>query len=99
MAGTEEVWLPREKFTTTIEALHSEMMANVLEGKSRNRSVPQKGSRKVVFWNLRSSPSSYQPCSTRLSDTWGMAYKYSPDRALAYLTSHTSEQRSGLLRY
>ena len=29
----------------------------------------------------------------RLSETWGMASIYSPDRALTYSTSHTSEQK------
>ena len=56
-----------DKFTTMIEALHTGMMANVLEEKSRNRSVSQMGSSKVVYWPPRSSPPSYQQCSTRLS--------------------------------
>ena len=86
-----------EKFTTTIEALHIGMMA--LEGKSQNRSVSQMGSSEVVYWPPRSSPSSYQQCSTRLSETWGMASTYSPDRALTYSTSHTSERRPRLLGY
>ena len=43
----------------------------VLEGKSRNRSVLQMGSSKVVYWPTRSSPSSYQQSSTRLSEKWG----------------------------
>ena len=37
----------------------------VLEGKSQNRSVLQMGSSKVVYWPRRSSPPSYQQCSTR----------------------------------
>ena len=43
----------------------------VLEGKSRNRSASQMGSSKVMYWPPRSSPSPYQQCSTRLSETWG----------------------------
>ena len=43
----------------------------VLEGKSRNHSISQMGSSKVVYWPPRSSPSSYQQCSTRLSATRG----------------------------
>ena len=66
-----------------------------LEGKSRNRSVLQMGSSKVVY--PRSSSSSYQQCSTRLSETREMAYTYSPDRELTYSTSHTSERRPRLL--
>ena len=56
-----------EKFTTMIEALHTEMLANVSvgEGRSRNRLLSQMGSSKVVYWPPRSSPSSYQQCSTR----------------------------------
>ena len=63
------------------------------EGKSRNRSVLQMGSSKVGYWSPRSSPSSYQQCSTRLSETWEMASTYSPDKTLTYSTSHTSERR------
>ena len=37
--------------------------------------MSQMGSSKVVY---RSSPSSYQQCSTRLSETWGMVSTYSP---------------------
>ena len=43
----------------------------VSEGKSRNRSVLQMGSSKVVYWPPRSSPSSYKQSSTRLSETFG----------------------------
>ena len=43
----------------------------LLEGKSRNRLVLQMRSSKAVYWPPRSSPSSYQQCSTRLSETWG----------------------------
>ena len=50
-------------------------------------------------WPPRSSPSSYQQCSTRLCETWGMASTYSPDRALTYSTSHSSERRPSLLGY
>ena len=90
-----------EKFTTMIEALHTGMMANVivLEGKSRNRSRSQMGSSKVVYWPPRSFPSSYQQCLTMLSETWVTASTYSPDRALTYSTSHTSERRPRLLGY
>ena len=70
-----------QKFTTMIEALHTGMMAKVLEGKFRNRSVLQIGSSRFVYWPPRSSPSSYQQCSTRLSDAWGMASTYSSDKS------------------
>ena len=89
-----------EKFTTMIEAVYTGMMANVsVGGESRNRSVLQMGSSKVVYWPPRSSPSSYQQRSTTLSETWGMASTYSPDRALTYAMSHTSERRPILLGY
>ena len=89
-----------EKFTTMIEALHTGMMANVsVGGKSRNHSVSQMGSCKVVYWPPSSSSSSCQQCSTRLSETWEMASTYSPDRALTYSTSHTSERKPRLLGY
>ena len=64
---------------------------------SRNRTMLQMGSSKVVYWLPCSSPSSYQQCSTRLSETWGMASTYNPDRAVTYSTSHTSERRPILL--
>ena len=59
-----------EKFITMIATLHTGLMAE----KSRNRSVLQMGSMKVVYWPPHSSPSSYQQCSTRLSETWVMAH-------------------------
>ena len=62
----------------------------VLEGKSRNHSVLQMGSSIIVYW---SSPSSYQQCSTRLSETWEMASTYSPDRALTERRTLNSERR------
>ena len=81
-----------EKFTTMIEALHTGMMANVSVGGEVSESFSvTNGSSKVVYWSPRSSPYSYQQCSTRLSETWEMAFTYSPDRALTYSTSHTSE--------
>ena len=54
----------------------------VLLGKFRNRSVLQMESSKVVYWPLRSSPFSYQQCSTRLFETRIMASTYSPDRGV-----------------
>ena len=51
----------------------------VLEGKPRNRSGSQLGSSNVVHWPPRSFPSSYQQCSTVLSETWGMASSQSAD--------------------
>ena len=89
-----------EKFTTMIEVLHTGMMANVRVGEEVSESFMLKmGSSKVVYWPPRSSLSSYQQCSTRLSETWEMASTYSPDRALTYSTSHTSERRPILLGY
>ena len=71
----------------------------VLEGKSRKRSVLPMVSSKAVYWPPCSSPSSYQQCSSRLSEAWEMASIYSLDRALTYSTSHTSERRPRLPRY
>ena len=63
----------------------------MLEGKSRNHSVLQMGSSIIVYW---SSPSSYQQCSTRLSETWEMASTYSPDRALTERRTLQSEDQT-----
>ena len=52
----------------------------MLEGKSRNRSGSQMGSSKAVYWRPHSFSSSYQQCSTMLSETWGMASTYSIQR-------------------
>ena len=61
-----------EKFTTMIEALHTRMMANVSVGVEVSESFSlQMWSSKVVYWPPRSSPSSYQQCSTKLLETWG----------------------------
>ena len=89
-----------EKFLTMIQALDTGMMANVSVGGEVSESFS------VTNWVKqgcllvpRSSPSSYQQCSTRLSETWGMASTYSLDRTLTYSTSHTSERRPKLLGY
>ena len=86
-----------ENFTTMIEALYTRMTANVSVGGEVSESFSVTS--KVVYWPPRSSPSSCQQCSTRLSESWGMASTYNPDRALAYSTSHTSERRPSLLGY
>ena len=89
-----------EKFTAMIEALHTGMMANVSVGGEVSESFSvTNGTSKDVYWPPRCSPSSYQQCSMMLSETWGMAPTYSPDRALTYSTSHTSERRPRLLGY
>ena len=89
-----------EKFTPMFKALHTGMMANVSVGGevSESFSVTNEVKQGCVL-APRSSPSSYQQCSTRLSETWRMASTYSPDRALTYSTSHTSERRPRLLGY
>ena len=79
------------------EALHTGMMANVSVGGKVSESFGVTKQDGVLA--PRSSPSSYQQCSTRLSETWGMASTYSPDRTLTYSTSHTSERRPRLLGY
>ena len=78
------------KFTTMIEALYTGMMANVcVEGElSKSFSVTNGVKQGCIL-----------QCSTRLSDTLGMESTYSPDRALTYSTSHTSERRPRLLGY
>ena len=89
-----------EKFTTMIEALHTGLMANVSVGGEVSESFSvTNGVKQGCILPPHSSPSSYQQCSTRLSETWGMASTYSPDRALTYSTSRTSEQRPRLLGY
>ena len=88
-----------EKFTNMIEALRTGMIANVSVGEvSESFSVTNEVKQGCVLAPL-SSPSSYKQCSTRLSDTWWMASTYSPDKALTYSTSHTSERRAVLLVY
>ena len=89
-----------EKFTPMIEALHTGMMANVSVGGEVSESFSvTNGVKQGCVLAPRCSPSSYQQCSMMLSETWGMASTYSPDRALTYSTSHTSERRLRLLGY
>ena len=89
-----------EKFTTTIEALHTGIMAIISVGGEVSESFSvTNGVKQGCVLAPRSSPSSYQQYSTRLSETWGMASTYSPDRALTYSTSHTSYRRTRLLGY
>ena len=90
MAAIEEIWIPRE-------------VHNYDRGSTyRNDGEYWRGSLGIVRcykWGQarmctpRSSPCSYQQCSTRLSETWVMASTYSQDRALIYSTSHISERR------
>ena len=89
-----------EKFTTMIEALHTGMMANVsVEWEvSELFNVTNRVKQGCVL-APRSSLSSYQQCSTRLSETWEVASTFSPDRTLTYSTSHTSERGPRLLGY
>ena len=58
------------KFTTMIEALHTGMMANVSVGGEVSESFSVTNGVKQGG-HPRSSPSSYQQCLTRLSETWG----------------------------
>ena len=89
-----------EKFTTMIEALHTGMMVNVSVGGEVSESFSvTNGVKQGCVLAPRSFPSSYQQCSTMLSGTWGMASTYSPDRALTYSTSHTSERGPRLPGY
>ena len=89
-----------EKFTTMIESLHTGIMANVSVGGEVSESFSvTNGVKQGCVLAPRCSPSSYQQCSMMLSETWGMASTYSPDRALTYSTSHTSERRPRLLGY
>ena len=61
-----------EKFTTMIEALHTGMMANVSVGGEVSESFNvTNGIKQGCVLAPSSSPSSYQRCSTRLSETWG----------------------------
>ena len=76
-----------EKFTTMIEALHTGMTTNVSVGGEVSESFRvTNGIKQDCVLPPRSSPSSYQQCSTRHSETWGVASTCSPDRALTYST-------------
>ena len=89
-----------EKFTTMIDALHTGMMANVSVGGEVSESFSvTNGVKQSCVQAPRSSPYSYQQCSTMLSETWEMASTYSSDRALTYSTLHTSERRPRLVGY
>ena len=69
-----------EKFTTMIEAQHTGMMANVSVGGEVSESfrVTNEVKQGCVL-APRSFQSSYQQCSTMLSETWGMASRQSAD--------------------
>ena len=59
-----------------IKALPTGMMANVSAGGEVSESFSvTNGVKQRCVLAPRSSPSSYQQCSTRLSETWGMASK------------------------
>ena len=63
------------------------------------RKFENKKGKNGIYTDPPRSSSSYQQCPTWLSETWGVASTYSPDRALTYSTSHTSERRPRLLEY
>ena len=67
-----------------IKLLQTGMIANVIVGGevSESFSVTNVRLSKIVYWPPRSSPSSYQQCSSRVSETWWLASTYSPDRTL-----------------
>ena len=81
--------------------LHTGMMANVSVGgeASESFSVTNGVKQGCVLPPPCSSPSFYQQCSMRLSETWEMESTYSPDRELTYSMSHTSERKPRLLGY
>ena len=63
-----------------IEALHTGMMATVSVGGEVSESFSvTNGVKQGCVLAPRSSPSSYQQCSTRHSEAWEMASTYSPD--------------------
>ena len=84
-----------------IEALHTGVMANVSVGGevSESFSVIKGVKQGCVLAPTLFSPSSYQQCSTRLSEIWEMASTYSPESGLTYSTSHNSERRPRLFGY
>ena len=93
-----------EKFTTMIEALHTGMMANVTVGGEVSESISVKNGVKqgcVLAPTLFSIFLSAM-LDEAFRDMGGggvVASTYSPDRALTYSTSHTSERRPRLLGY
>ena len=94
MAATEEVRMPREVGNYD---LHTGMMVNVNVGGEVSESFNVTNGVKQGCV-LTPTLFSIEQCSTRLSETWGMGSTYSPDRALTYSTSHTSERRPRLMR-
>ena len=91
---------PPEKFTTMIEAQHTGMMANVSVGREVSESFNVTNG---VKQGCILAPTLFSVFLSAMLDKafrdMGMASTYSPDRALTYSTSHTSEQRPRLLGY
>ena len=89
-----------ERFTTIIEALHTGMMVNINVGGevSESFSVTDGGQARLC-----TGPTLFSVFLSAMLDEafrdMGMASTYSPDRALTYSTSHTSERRPKLLGY
>ena len=87
-----------KKFTTMIEALHTGIMANVNVGGevSESFNVTDGVNQGCVL-----APTLFSIfLSAMLDEAFrDMAPTYSPDRALTYSTSHTSERRPRLLGY
>ena len=89
-----------EKFTTMIEALHTKMVANASVGGEVSESFIVTNGAKQGFVLV---PTLFIFLSAMLDEAFRdirdmvMASTYSPDRALTYSTSHTSERRPRLL--
>ena len=68
-----------------INALHTGMIANDSVGGEVSESFSvTNGIKEGCVLAPRFSPSSYQQCSKRLSETWVVASTYRPDSALTY---------------
>ena len=99
MAATEEVWLPTEVHNND-RSTTTGMTANVSVGGEVSESFGVTNGVKQGYV-LAPYALLHLPVSNarRGFPIHGLASTYSPDRALTYSTSHTSERRPRLLGY
>ena len=89
-----------EKFTTMIEVLYTGMMANGSVGWEVSESLSvSNGVKQCCILALTIFSIVLSVMLDKALRNMGMASTCSPDRALTYSTSHTSERRTRLLGY
>ena len=95
------LWQKLRKYgcPTMVEALHTGIMENDSVAGEVSESLSVTNGVKQVCVLVPTFSIFLSAMLDEVSETWEMSSTYSPDRALTYSTSHTSERRPILLGY